>query len=110
MSVPNSELRSYYQPEGPERCGFVMDRFGVFEAENVADDPINGFEVSADVVAENIDHITATWHTHPGQSSNLSMGDRETFLNWSTVSHYIVGREGITRYYVEDGELLSEHL
>lgn len=92
--------------EGPhERVGFVMSRNKVVEVENIHDNPAEGFRVSGEDIAKHVGKAKATWHTHPGQSCNLSFEDYQTFLNWPTLRHYIIGTDGVAEYYVEDGEV-----
>jgi hypothetical protein len=95
------------EPNSRERVGFVMqDTFEIVEVENVCHDPINGFEVSGADLVEHGDRAYATWHTHPGQSSNLTFGDHSSFLNYPHLVHYIVGTDGVTAYQVENGRVL----
>ena len=43
----------------------------------------------------------ATWHTHPGETSVLSVGDYGTFTNYPHLRHYIVGKDGVQAYEVD---------
>lgn len=50
----------------------------------------------------------ATFHTHPGQSANLSYEDYESFMGYPYLTHYIIGADGIKSYRVVNGRLLNE--
>ena len=75
-------------------------------SQNTCPDPRNGFQVSGDDLLRYDGQIVATWHTHPDASSNLSVGDYDSFMNWPEWRHYIAGDDGVAEYYVEDGALL----
>ena len=49
-----------------------------------------------------------SFHTHPGQSANLSYDDYASFLAYPRLVHYIIGSEGVKTYRVVDGRLLNE--
>ena len=91
-----------------ERVGFIIDDDHVVEVVNVCSDPVNGFEVSGEDLVRYCDIATATWHTHPGQSSNLTVEDHSSFLRYPKLKHHIVGVDGISTYYVEKGKVLVE--
>jgi len=93
------------EPSSKERIGFVVGD-QIIEVENVCHDPINGFEVSGEDLVKYGDQAYATWHTHPGQSSNLTFGDHTSFLNYPHLTHYIVGTDGVTGYFVQHGRVL----
>lgn len=93
--------------EGPnERVGFVLKSGEIVEVENVCDKPEEGFEVSTADLAKYINDICATWHTHPGKDSNLSMNDWYGFLNFPDLDHYIVGTDGVSHYRVQNGKVI----
>ena len=97
---------NFPQADGPhERVGFVLEGDEVVEVENIHADPENGFRVRGEDIAKYAMGAKATWHTHPGQSGNLSMEDYYTFLNWPELRHFIIGTDGVAEYYVEDGEV-----
>ncbi len=98
-------LLEYYEGE-EERVGFVLSNDAIIEVDNIAEDKKEGFDVSSENILHYLDDAVATWHTHPNSTSNLSVGDFETFLNWPNQRHYIVGNDGVQEYYVEDGEVL----
>ena len=98
-------LLAYFEGE-KERVGFVLDDGTIVEVENICPDPENGFDVSGTDIIEYLDRSVATWHTHPGETNNLSVGDYNTFLSWPYHRHYIVGINGVREYYIEEGEVL----
>lgn len=92
-----------------EQVGFILRSGEIVEVKNVCTDPKNGFQVSGEDLLQYSDDVVATWHTHPGATSNLSMGDYESFKNWPQWRHFIAGSDGIAEYYVDvDGELLRD--
>ena len=98
-------LHSKYEGDF-ERVGFVLPDDVLIEVPNTSNEPKDGFDVSGDDLLLYMDDAVATWHTHPNSKSNLSVGDFETFLNYAGLRHLIIGSDGITEYYVEDGEVL----
>ena len=101
-------LRDFYSAGGPERMGLVLRDGTIIECQNVAADPMRTFLFRAEDLMEHEVAAVATWHTHPDQSCNLSLEDYDGFMNWPEWSHYIVGNDGVRRYYVEDGRMLQE--
>jgi hypothetical protein len=95
-------------PQSHERVGFVLANHEVVEVDNICDDPINGFEVSGADLLKYGDQAYATWHTHPGQTSNLTFGDHTSFLNYPHLRHYIAGTDGVTSYSVANGKVIIE--
>lgn len=90
-----------------ERVGFILANGELVEVENVCSEPEQGFEVSgADLVKYEHDAI-ATWHTHPGKDSNLSVNDYRGFKNWPKLTHYIVGIDGVSGYAIDNGALIK---
>lgn len=96
-----------YLADGPERCGFILKDGSIVEVENIAANPSDAFRMSAKSIEAYIAQATATWHTHPGASRNLSVADYRTFITLPHLDHYIVGVDGVRRYFVQDGDLLS---
>lgn len=93
--------------EGPlERVGFILPDQTVVEVQNVSDEPENNFDVRGEDILRYIDTAVATWHTHPASTSNLSVGDYQTFLAYPKQRHFISGSDGLTEYYVEEGDVL----
>lgn len=90
-----------------ERVGFLLPPKGkVVEVENICSDPENGFEVSAEDLVKYGETALASWHTHPGASSNLSADDFVAFLNYPNMKHYVVGMDGVKCYVVENGKVI----
>ncbi len=92
--------------DGNERVGFVLKTGEIIEVDNVCHDPVNGFEVSGEDLIKFEDTAAATWHTHPGQGSNLTFGDHESFLNYPALAHYIVGTDGASLYEIKNGKVI----
>lgn len=103
--VLHKKLSEFYN-EDVERVGFVLNDGEVVEVPNVSNTPERGFDVSPEDVMKYGDIALSTWHTHPKATFNLSAIDMQTFLNWSNLSHFIIGNNGVREYVVEDGEVL----
>lgn len=103
-----SELLSKLTPSGPERGGFILSDGRLYELANVADKPDMGFfpEITDELLTK-LDDCAGTWHTHPGSTANLSTEDRNTFLQWPTFQHAIVGTDGVRWYAVDKGAVLN---
>ncbi len=83
---------------------------GPVECKNTCINPEQGFEMSF----EDMDLLDApttigTFHTHPGQSANLSYEDYESFMGYPMLTHYIIGENGVKAYKVIEGELVNEN-
>lgn len=104
------KLEKFYNETGPERCGYIRKGGKVIEVTNHCNEPEEGFEFGADDILSMLNEGIATWHTHPGQSSNLSAQDYEGFLNFPDLKHYIVGNDGVRCYHVEDGLILQHEV
>lgn len=107
--MPSSKITKFLNKvydEEVEHVGFVLEGGKVIEVENIAEDKSNGFDVSGEDIIKYADKAVASWHTHPGKSSNLSALDYETFLAWPNMDHYIIGNDGITKYVVEGDDVL----
>ena len=96
-------------PEGtPERGGFILDDHSVLELKNTSPNPNEG--AMLDMTLEQLDLLPraiATWHTHPGTTSNLSVGDNETFVGWPAMRHAIIGTDGLRWYAVKNGAVIN---
>jgi proteasome lid subunit RPN8/RPN11 len=86
--------------------GFILHDGKIVEVPNACDAPDEGFEVTEEALEKYLDQAQATWHTHPGASANLSVGDYHSFLNFPELKHYIVGEDGVMCFVVQDGDLL----
>lgn len=93
---------------GNERVGFILKTGEIVEVDNVCDEPEDGFDVRGEDLLRYLPIATASWHTHPGTSSNLSVNDYETFLNHPNLDHFIIGDDGITKYVVRDGVVIID--
>jgi proteasome lid subunit RPN8/RPN11 len=94
--------------KGPERGGVILSDKSLVELENVCATPNEGYVPK--VVVETLDILEdsiGTWHTHPGQTANLSTEDWEAFVEWPTHFHAIVGTDGVRFYRVENGTVLN---
>ncbi|KQS84244.1 hypothetical protein [Rhizobium sp. Leaf383] len=103
--MSTSDLLALY--EGPnERCGFILKNGDIVEVPNICTDPTNGFDMRGEDIIRFAPLASSTWHTHPDEDSNLSAGDYATFLNWPEHDHFIIGNDGVTRFFVEGGDVL----
>lgn len=106
----DESLRERLKPylEGDlERVGVVRRDGSIVELRNVLDNKVEGFDLNGEDLLElEKPETVATWHTHPSRSCNLSILDRENFLNWPELRHIIVGINGVAVYAVENGEVV----
>jgi len=92
-----------------ERCGLVLKDGSTVEIANLAENPEEGFEMSAEEALPYIEaeNVSGTWHTHPKSDPTLSGEDYKGFLAWPELEHSIIGRRKgkvvVTRYRIEDG-------
>lgn len=91
-----------------ERVGFILPGDEIVEVENICEDPENGFDVAGADLLKYAENAIASWHTHPGQSANLSVEDLNAFRCWPQLAHYIIGTDGVRRYVVREGEVLAD--
>jgi len=102
------ELQNKYADNGDERIGFILDDGTLVEMLNSHDDPEFGAKFrSADLFAYLYDPerevtVTATWHTHPSASCNLSGEDYIAFQSHPDLTHYIVGNDGVGKFTVDE--------
>lgn len=97
--------RSFLDSEN-ERVGLLLCDGQLVELTNICSEPTEGFEVRGDELLPYLPKAVATWHTHPGESSNLSHGDYSTFLNYPDLRHHIVGTDGVSTYEVKNGKVI----
>lgn len=92
----------------PERGGFVRTDGTLVESENQSDTPLEGisFALTPELLAI-LPDVVATWHTHPGASANLSVGDSDTFTSWPNLAHAIVGETETRWYAVKHGAVIN---
>lgn len=89
-----------------ERVGFVLKNGCIIELENICSDPENGFEIKGEDLLRHYESVASTWHTHPGETSNLSTGDMQSFLSYPEWTHYIIGTDGVSTYKVQEGKVI----
>jgi len=97
-------LLTLYKPTGSERIGFVTKANEIVEVPNVSPNPDEGFMVAPKdiILYSEINPSYATWHTHPGASSNLSNEDFVTFKLWKDYVHFIIGNDGVRAYKYDE--------
>lgn len=90
METLNTSIIAYAKSKEPhECCGFVVLKQGenqphFLPCENIADDPMNYFEVSPEdfIKAEEMGKILALVHSHPNGEPRLSLADRQ--MQWQS--------------------------
>lgn len=92
-------IDQFYSPTGRERCGFILADGTAVECENLCESE-GGFDFKADDLVKYED-AKASWHTHPGMPSNLSNGDRQSFLAWPDMQHMVIGADGTRVFAVQ---------
>lgn len=96
-------MKDFYDPEiKEERCGLLLEDGEIIETKNVHPEPDKGFEIDPKVILERLGDITGTWHTHPNKDSILSEDDIICYRAWPDLDHFILGRDGIRKYVVND--------
>jgi len=90
-----------------ERVGFILSDGKIVEVENVAADKKQGFSVKPEDLIKYENEAVASWHTHPGASSNLSMDDYAAFVSWPDWKHYVIGIDGVSCFEVIDGVVVK---
>ena len=109
MSFDPKILLSFLtDPDTPERVGFVLKNDEVIELTNICPELNEGAEVAPEDYIKYENDLVAMWHTHPGEKNELSIADYHTFRAFSNIDHYVVGTNGVIRYYVQDGMVLRE--
>jgi len=98
--ILKQHLSHVYSDVGPERCGVILDDGTLVEVQNVFTNPEVGFEISVDDMLRFETSLVATFHTHPGQDSNLSNDDFVGFQSWPNLKHIVVGNDGLSVYAV----------
>lgn len=104
-AVVSKLLRKLKTTDTVERCGTVLESGRILTSKNIAQQPDRSFEIPPeDMIVEG---VAGTWHTHPGDSANLSHLDYAGFLSWPHLTHYIVGTDGVKSYVVDGGLVLQ---
>ena len=83
-----------------KRCGFLLPGGIVIEVPNMAEDKFNSFVMADNDVIAWEAKAFASWHTHPGTTSNLSGEDYVASSGYPALKHIIIGSDGITCYSV----------
>lgn len=96
------KLQKFYSDEGLERGGYIDADENIIECENNHPNPLDNFDMSYEALEEMEGVAVATWHTHPNGSKNLSREDYSAFQNWAHLKHYIVGKDGVFCYSVDE--------
>lgn len=99
-------LKDFYLNTGDERVGVIDPNGNIIELPNVSAIPTQAFVVPPELIIKYVIPATATWHTHPGESSVLSGQDYEMISTWKDKIHYIIGNDGV-RGYIYDKEKSS---
>jgi hypothetical protein len=73
----------------------------VVECKNICSTPALGFDVSDADLHIYIDDAVGTWHTHPFSSNQLSIGDFDTYRGLPTLTHFILGQDGLAAYQAD---------
>jgi proteasome lid subunit RPN8/RPN11 len=108
VPVSSEKFNRFFDPEDTkERCGFILKGNRMVEVKNIHDSPELGFEIDPEAIVRHEEQLKATWHTHPHGNSSLSQADYVCFLNWPTLEHYIISKDGVKRYVVEDGLVVN---
>lgn len=108
MSDIKSKLsKKLKKTDEQERCGLILTGDKIIETKNTHDDPVKGFKIDVEALAENEDSLTGTWHTHPNDTANLSQEDYAGFLQWPDLRHYIIGVDGVRCFEVADGLIVE---
>lgn len=91
-----------------ERGGLILDDLSLHELVNISEEPSEGASLSIHVDdLPLLPRTIGTWHTHPDASSNLSVGDSQTFVQWPDKIHAIVGKDGVRWYAVKNGAVIN---
>lgn len=99
-----------YWSRHAERCGFVLADNSIIEVENIAEDPTTQFEISQEVFENYESTAIATWHSHTATNSNLSLEDYATFLALPEFTHWIISKNRVVSFIVEDGAVLIQEV
>lgn len=103
-------LETLLQPnDTEERCGLLLTDDTVVEIKNVSNNPVIGYLMDPKEVLPYLtdEKIKGTWHTHPDGPADLSGEDLKGFLAWPHLIHYVIGKDGVKCYRVENGVVLK---
>ncbi len=108
MKDIKSKLKVNLKPEDlSERCGIILTNGEILETPNTHSDPEKGFVIPAEAMFAEIKNLDGTWHTHPGQDSNLSQEDYHGFSQWPDLHHFIIGVDGVREFTVQGGIVIE---
>lgn len=101
-------LFDYYEAEATEeRCGLILKGDIIKEFPNIHPEPTKGFEIDPQEIMDHLDEMIGTWHTHPQQTSVFSGEDHICFTQWPSLTHYVIGSDGIRVYKITEGAVLD---
>lgn len=106
MSNIDIQLKAFWDPT-VERCGFILKNQTIVEVPNSHPQPTLAFHINQSGFKKYAEEIAATWHSHPTTGPNLSVPDYFGFLSYPDLYHYIIAKEKIWCYYVENGVVLK---
>ena len=86
-----------------EKCGFILKSGEVVEVDNEHEFPTVAFTIPLTTINDYKDEIEVMWHSHPSNSTNLSVEDYKNFLKYPEYIHRIYGYDEVSEYYVRDG-------
>lgn len=89
-------LFDLHNPDGPERCGVILDDRTILEIPNIHPDPTKAFSMPSEALEAA--NVIASWHTHPTTTANLSVADYKAFHRWPRLRHYVVAATEIWCY------------
>jgi len=102
------DLLAFYHPTGNERVGLILKDGTIVELPNQALNPSEGSKIDIMDLIHYEDLAMATFHTHPGESSDLSLDDHKAFSNWPEFKHYIVGKDGVSCYSIKGKSVVRD--
>ena len=92
-----------------EYCGIVLDDGQCIRLLNYAKEPSRHFELRLEDAHEH-SNITGIWHTHIDGDFNLSIDDYQTFIHNPEYTYFIVTKDKIAQYSVEDNLVFNKGL
>lgn len=97
------DLLNLIDKDGDEVCGVILKDGTVQVRKNLHPEPRDNFAMEC----EDFDdpNITATFHTHPRGTPNLTMADYRSFVQFPRLKHFIIGKAEIWCYRM-DGDIL----
>ena len=100
--------QQFYREQGPEFVGFIIGS-KIIQVPNISPEPDTSFMVSVKDIISYADEADYFFHTHPNQDSNLSHEDFIGIKNWPSLTHCIIGNDGVSCYkYNEEREEVTK--